>query len=273
MPQTGIHYNRDVIKIERMKNMALWTWGHVITVLPTLAVSILLAAALRAWIGKRSLWVRMIPVQIIAVLLLLLEAGKQILSFRRGYALFHIPLHFCSLFIFALPIMAFYRGRHQQYVRTVVSSLCMAVAALMLIFPNIIYAQDNVTHLLEDFMNFHTVIFHNLVLCAFVLILGLQLYAPQNPGEQKAVILCVAGFCVVSAGAAHLLQVNFANFYTCNVGPLENVRLAIRDVLGAVPTQILYVSIIAGLHICFVWGCYGLLCLVRKRMGLHLSQA
>ena len=53
---------------------------------------------------------------VLAVILLLLEVGKQTLSIMRGYSLYHIPLHYCSLFIFMLPVMAFYRGKHMDKV-------------------------------------------------------------------------------------------------------------------------------------------------------------
>ena len=247
--------------------MELWTKQHAITVLPTLAVSILLAILLKALIGKKSAKIRMIPIQIIAVALVLLEIGKQAVSFSKGYDLYHIPLHFCSLFIFALPAMAFCRGKHAGKVKTVTTTLCMAVTGLMLIFPNIIYGPGNVDNFSKSYLDFHTVAFHNLVICAFVLIMGLKLYPAEEIGEKKAVLLSIVGFCVVAASAAHILKVNFANFYSCNVGPLDAVRISLQGVLGVFLTQVLYVSIIAALHIGFVWGCYQLLRVVRKRIS------
>ena len=112
--------------------MQLWTKEHAITVLPSLAVGILLTILLRALIGKKPLRIRMIPVQIVAVLLVLLEIGKQAISFKNGYDLYHIPLHFCSIFLFALPAMAFYRGKHENKVRTVTATVCMSLTGLTL---------------------------------------------------------------------------------------------------------------------------------------------
>ena len=90
--------------------MELWSSAHVKTLLPALAVMLILSIILRILLRKKDLKIRMIPVQIIAVLLLLLEVGKQAVSFSRGYDLYHIPLHFCSLLLFTLPAMAFYKG-------------------------------------------------------------------------------------------------------------------------------------------------------------------
>lgn len=247
--------------------MQLWTKEHAITVLPSLAVGILLTILLRALIGKKSLRIRMIPVQIVAVLLVLLEIGKQAVSFKNGYDLYHIPLHFCSIFLFALPAMAFYRGKYEHKVRTITATVCMSLMGLMLIFPNIIYGSWNVVGFFKNYFDFHTVAFHNLVMCAFVMIMGLNLYAPEEDGEKKAILLFVIGYCIIAASAAHLLKVNFANFYSSNVAPLDAIRISLQGVLGKVFTQILYVLFNSGLHIGFVWACYQLLRVVRKRLS------
>ena len=247
--------------------MQLWTKEHAITVLPSLAVGILLTILLRALIGKKSLRIRMIPIQILSVVIVLLEIGKQALSFQRGYDLYHIPLHFCSLFIFMLPLAAFYRGKHRERIWAITCGLCASVTGLMLIYPNLIYSAGNVEGFFTDFFDFHTVAFHNLVMCAFVMIVGLNLYAPEEDGEKKVVLLFVIGYCIIAASAAHLLKVNFANFYSSNVAPLDAIRISLPGVLGKVFTQILYVLFNSGLHIGFVWVCYQLLRVVRKRLS------
>lgn len=107
--------------------MELWTVEHIKTLLPALAVMIGIAAVLRKTLGGKPEQIRMIPFQIIAVLLVALEVGKQGLSLARGYDLYHLPFHFCSLFIFALPAMAFYRGEKRQTVRSIAAALCAAL--------------------------------------------------------------------------------------------------------------------------------------------------
>ena len=112
--------------------MQLWTSEHVATLLPATIVMLALAVVLRLLMGKKSQTVRMIPIQVIAVLLVLLEIGKQAISFKNGYDLYHIPLHFCSIFLFALPAMAFYRGKHENKVRPVKDIHTVAVTVLTL---------------------------------------------------------------------------------------------------------------------------------------------
>jgi hypothetical protein len=229
---------------------------------------LLLAVGLKLWLGKKSFRVRMIPIQIIAVLLVLLEIGKQGLSLKQGYDLYCLPFHFCSLFIFMLPLMAFYRGKYQQQVFAVTAALCASVFALMLIYPNLIYGAWNIEAYFKGYFDFHTVTFHNLVMLAFLLIVALRVHTPAPKGEIRAVMWFVAGFCTVSASMAHLLKTNFANYYTCNIPVLETVRQAVETAVGSLPATLLYVSIVSGLNFAFVYGAYWL-----YRLCLNLTAA
>lgn len=51
---------------------------------------------------------------------------------------------------------------------------------------------------------------------------------------------------------SQILKVNFSNFYVCNVGPVENIRLSLQANIGYVPTQILYVVVLLILHVLFI---------------------
>lgn len=235
--------------------MELWTEQHMKTLLPSLAVMILLGLFLRQILGNKSFKIKIIPIQIIAILLVSLEIGKQFTSFQRGYDLYHIPLHFCSLFIFMLPAMAFYRGKYAQAISIITTALCASVFCLMLIYPNLIYSAGNIEYFFVDFLDFHTVAFHNLVMLAFVLILALDLQTPAQSGGNKAITIFMLGFCAVSSTMAQILKTNYANFYTCNIPVLEEVRISVRAILGTVVTQIIYILILTVLNIGFVLGC------------------
>lgn len=244
--------------------MELWTPEHIRSLLPATAVMLLIAVALRCLLGKCEWKIRMIPLQIIAVLIVLLEIGKQALSLKQGYDLYHLPFHFCSLFIFMLPLAAFYRGKRRQTVLAITASLCTSVMLLMLIYPNLIYSGGNVVNFFHGFFDFHTVAFHNLVLFAAILFPALQLHTPAPKGEGKSVMLFTIGFCLVSATMAQLLETNFNNFYSCNIGPLENVRISLQASLGYGLTQALYVVIVTLMDIGFVQMCYWLYRGLRK---------
>lgn len=244
--------------------MGLWTKEHAVTLLPALAVMLLIAGVLRGTIGKKSLKVRMIPLQILACILVLIEIGKQVLSLLQGYDLYHLPFHFCSLFIFAMPIMAFYKGKHAEKVRAVTSALCTAVFLMMLIYPNLIYGAGNITNFFTDYLSFHTVLFHNIVMFAFVLIVALGIHTPQPKGEQKATVLFTLCYCVVAATLAQLLKTNFNNFYTCNIPIFETARLAVEAALGSAVAQLFYVCVVTVVDILFVWGSYWFYRLMRR---------
>lgn len=245
--------------------MQLWEKEQIQTLLPAIGVMVVLAIILRLTLGKREEKARRIPLQIIAVILLALEVGKQTLSIIKGYDLYHIPLHYCSLFIYVLPVMAFYKGKHRQKVNAIGAGICAALTLLMLIYPGIIYSGANVREYFTNYFSFHTVTFHNLAMFAFPVILALELHTPQK-GDGKAVAVFALGFTVVAGTMAQVLKTNFANFYSCNVAPLETVRLNMQEVIGVVPTQIIYVAIVAVLHIGFTVLSYVLYSLVRNRI-------
>lgn len=249
--------------------MELWTPEHVRTLLPSLGIMLIISLGLRFALGNRSLKIRMIPIQIIACLLLLLEVGKQAFSLSQGYDLYHLPFHFCSLFLFVLPLMAFYRGKYRSTVNAICASICASLFLLMLIYPNLIYGAGNIQNFFTDYLSFHTVAFHNLVMLAGMLIVALQLYTFTPKGEVKAILLFTGGFCAVSASMAQILKTNYANYYSCNIPPLEEVRLSLQNILGYGFTQVLYVLIVSLLNLGFVLMCYWL---CRQLIRLTQSQ-
>lgn len=248
--------------------MQLWTPAHLKTLLPALAVMVLLTVILRLVLKDKPLRVRMIPLQVIAIILLLLEIGKQISSFMRpeGYDLYHIPLHFCSLMLLALPALAFYRGKHARLVSGVSCGLTAAVFLLTVIYPDLIYSVWDIEHYFQDYFAFHTVTFHNLVLFAYMLLPTLQLHTPGK-GEVRYSAAFVGIYCIIAGIASHLLQTNYNNLYRCNIAPLESLRVTISEAIGYVPTQILYVLVVTCLDIAFVIGAYYFYRLCRKLLG------
>ena len=245
--------------------MTLWTYEHAITLLPAMAVMALLSLLLRHFLKDQPRKVRMIPVIIITAVLLLLEVGKQVLSFVQGYDLYHIPLHFCSLFLFVMPCMCFYSGKHSHKVDTVAASLCGSVFLMMAVYPVLIYGDFNVRAFFTDFFSFHTVVFHNLVVLLFFLILSLELYTPQK-GDWKVLIWFMVGYGVIAATVAQVLRTNYNNFYQCNIPPLESLRQLVQSGLGYWPSQILYVVIVIAMDVGFVL-------MVRMLMGLTKRKA
>ncbi len=236
--------------------MELWTKEHLLTLVPATILMIAISFVLKLIIGKKDMKIRMIPFQVLAVFLFLIEIGKQIVSFDGGYNLYSLPFHFCSLFIFMLPLMAFYRGKYEHQVRVVTASICASVFLLMMIYPSLIYSADNIKQYFTDYISFHTVTFHNIVIFEFFLIVFLGLATPGEKGEQKAIIVFMTIFGAVAGIMAQILKTNYANMYSCNIPPLESVRVFMQGILGYAFTQVIYVVIVAVLQILFTLMAY-----------------
>ena len=206
----------------------------------------------------------MIPIQIIAVIIIVIEIIKQVQSLVEGYDLYFIPLHFCSLFIFFIPLFAFYKGKGKEYIRSfaVIASAMMSV--FLLVYPDLIYSAGNVLNMGKEFLSFHTVVFHNLVLFAFVLIIALKLYNFNAKRDIKVILIGFSIYCVVAASMAQILKTNYNNFYTCNIGPIANFVETVKDKIGYVAGQTLYVSIVIVLDMLFAFISYGALRLITK---------
>lgn len=243
--------------------MQLWTTLHAQTMIPAILVMLLVSILLRVLLKEKPYKIRIIPIQVLTVIFILLEIGKQVLSFKNGYDLYHIPLHFCSLILFAMPAMAFYNGKHREKVNGVVSALCASITLLLLIYPVLIYGEWNIRGFFTGYFDFHTVAFHNLVILAFMLIIALEIHNPGK-GERPAAAWFIAVVSVIQGVAANALKTNFANFYSCNIPPLEQVRLSVQGALGYVPAQIIYGCIVGLLQVLFVLLAYELYRLLRK---------
>ena len=247
--------------------MTLWTPTHVQTLLPAILVMLAIAVILRLTIGKKDRETRMIPFQFFSCALVVLEIGKQAFSLYRGYDLYHLPFHFCSMLIFLPAIMAFYRGKYEKTVSCITTAVLAAVFILTSVYPDLIYSAQAVKEFTTNFFSFHTVAFHNIAMLLFLLIPALDLHEPEPQGEPKKVLLFILGFCVISASMAHLLQTNFNTFYTCNIAPLEAVRVAVENVTGSTVAAIVYVLIVTIMDLSFVTGSYWFYRLIHKLLA------
>lgn len=244
--------------------MQLWTVEHVKTLLPAVAVMLFAAWILHRYLGDKRWEIRMIPFHILTAAIVLLEIGKQVTSLRIGYDLYHLPFHFCSMFIFMMPVMSLYRGKRQEAVRGITAALFCATSLLTLIYPSLIYGAADIQSFFTRFLSFHTVAFHNIVLFGFILILALRLHTPEVKTEQKSMVLFMVCFCVISATMAQVLKTNFNNFYSCNIAPLETLRQNMQAAMGYGATQAIYILIVTVLDILFVFGSYWLYIGLRK---------
>ena len=244
--------------------MELWTFEHFITFVPSVIIMIIITYFLNKLLKDKPYEIKMIPFKILAVVLLLSEVIKQVLSIINGYDLYHIPLHVCSLFIFLIPLMAFYRGKYFDVIRTFTCTVCVSLSLFMTIYPNLIYNASNIKNFFGSYWDFHTVFFHSVAIFEFILIIGLNLHSTDGEKYDKNVLIGAATYSIVAAVMSQVLQTNFSNFYVCNVGPVNDFINTIKDSIGYVGAQTIYVVILLILHIAFFYGSYKLYTLIEK---------
>ena len=241
--------------------MGLWSELHVKTLIPTifvfLGISILLGYLLR----NKDEKIRMIPIQVISVILVVLEIMKQIYAAKHGYKLDYIPLHFCSLFLFALPFFAFYKGKYKDQMRTFAIVCCAVTTLLMFVGPTLIYQEGSIPVFFKQFLRFHTIVFHNLVILAMMLIVSLKLYSFDTKRDMKVILISYPIYCAVAATMSNLLKTNFNNFYYCEIAGLEQIRLSLVNSMG-VGGQLLYIIGVSVMVILFAILAYWVLRLV-----------
>jgi hypothetical protein len=248
--------------------MQFWTLEHFVTIVPAVIIMILITIVLSKVLGNKPHHIRMIPFQILAVILLLSEIIKQVLSIINGYDLYHIPLHVCSLFIFFIPLTAFYNKKGSEVINLFTCTICVSIALFMLIYPNIIYSKENITNFFNNYFDFHTVFFHNLILFEFILIIGLNLYSTKGKKYLKHVVIASIIYSSIAALMAQILKTNFSNFYSCNIEVVNNLVLSVKESIGNILGQALYVLILLILHVGFFITSYYVYTKVEKLQNI-----
>lgn len=252
--------------------MGLWTLTHLYQIAPTFIVFIALTFLLAKLLGKRTERVRRIPLQIIAVTILVLEVLKQINSFGEDgtYNMYSLPFHYCSLFLYLLPLDSFYHGKFKPFI-SAANFACLASLALdMILMPAVIYPAYQILDYTKNFANFHTVTFHNLVVLYFMLTVAFKLYDLQTKRDVKVMTVFLAIYVAIAAVLSYTLKVNFHNLYSCNIPFIENVRVALVNSIGVFGT-IIYVTALFILTILFAYLSYALARLVIR--GIERCRA
>jgi hypothetical protein len=238
---------------------------HLCQIAPTFLVLGILSYLTARLMAKCTQSVKYLPLKIIAITLLVLEVGKQIYSFGSdgAYNLYSLPFHYCSLFLYLLPFHAFYHGK-RSYITNAAAFSCLASLMLdMLLMPAVIYSAGNIKNFFVSYGDFHTVAFHNLVVFYFILTVALKLHDLRPKRDLKIVTLFLAVYVIIAATLSYSLKVNFHNLYKCNIGFIENVRVAVVDKLGIFGTLI-YVCVLFVLTILFAYAAYSLARLAIK---------
>lgn len=249
--------------------MELWTKEHALLLVPAYIVMLIISIILAHFLKDKDEKYKMLPIKIIAVILVVLEIAKQIynLASPDGYRLKVLPLHFCSLAVYFLPLFAFYKGKFKQNIASFTFMCCAMIMVFMLVYPTLIFGRSSIRNYFSVFNSFHTVTFHILVCFAFMLIVALKLYDYDTKRDMKIIILWFTIFCVISAGMSQILKTNFNNFYNSSIKPVESFRLNMIEQMGWWG-QLIYVLLMYIANIAFALMCYwivrGAIALVNK---------
>ena len=227
-----------------------WSQFRLITLAPVFFLIILSSYFITQLLKNKSEKAKMLPIQIVTVVLLVLEFFKQLLSIINGYDLYHIPLHFCSLFLYFLPIAAFYKGKYKEHFRTIAATVSACLFLFMAVYPLLIYPDGDIQAIpaffagdWRSYFQFHSVVFHNVAIFSFFFFSFGNLCKHDTKRDLKAIVIAFAGYAVVSGAIANAIDVNFNNFVRCNADFLEAVRLSLVESIGWVG-QLIYVIII-----------------------------
>ncbi len=248
--------------------MGLWTKEHFFLIIPSFIVFIVFGVILGKLLKNKSEKIKYIPLQIITLILLALEFMKQGYNIRdNGYDLYALPFHYCSLFLYLLPFHSFYKGKYKKFTDAVSLSCLASLFLFMLVMPDVVFSAGNIKGFSQSFSSFHTVVFHLIVCLYFVLTLSLKLYDFDVKKDLKATAIFLAIYVVIATIMSFSLKVNFHNLYKCNLGMVEDIRLALMEVIG-IFGHILYVVVLFFLTILFAFAAYfatkGVLKLISK---------
>lgn len=240
--------------------MELWTFKHLITLLPSmiimLAISILVGYLLR----NKSKNIKMIPIYVLIGLLILSEIGKQIFYIStNSWILYYIPLHYSSLCLFLGSAYIFYSWNKENKVARFFNSFFYTYLAVMFVFmcvyPNIVYSTDAIDGFFKDYGMFHQVFYHGLVIFIFFMMLTLNLIELHPKRDCLSLILGTLGYALIEAVVGNILKTNYNNLYYSGVGFVENIRLQLNDSLGFFG-QLIYILAYTCVMLLFVFICY-----------------
>jgi hypothetical protein len=255
-----------------------WTPLHAYTLLPQFAVSIALAYILSRALKNKDYETQLLPLKICTVLLLLLEAAKQIIGIATGYSTYWIPLHFCSLFLYFHPLACFCKGKPRNRFMLIAGVVSTCLFLFMAVYPNIIYSDDAIRSMWNyltgrggSFFELHSVLFHGIGLFTFFLFVFQGLVRFDTKKDILTVLITYGTYCLIVGPFAQLIDTNFNNFVHSNAPFLENIRLKIIESAGAFLGQTAYVLMISAgtilVPVIAYWILRGASALLGRRKG------
>ena len=230
--------------------MGLWTLNHFYAIVPAFIIFAGIAILLGFLLKNKDEQTKLLPLRIIAVAILLLEFSKQAISISRGYDLYHLPFHYCSLFIYLLPLHAFSFGKLKKCIDGITFASCASLFLFFLIVPTILYPEG-------------TVAFHHLVVLYLFVAIALKQFKLSFKRDFPIIAIILSAYVIIATILSYTLKVNFQNLRTCNLEAIEGIRLSITEAIGWFG-QAIYVFLIFILTTLFGYLAYTLIWLFYR---------
>ena len=245
--------------------MGLWTLNHFYAIVPAFIIFAGIAILLGFLLKNKSEETKLLPLRIIASSIVLLEFAKQLISLSRGYDLYHLPYHYCSLFIFLLPLHAFATPKDKKYINGITFATTSSLFLFFLIVPTILYPEDAITNVASSFFDFHTLAFHHLVVLYLFIAVALKQFNLNVKRDFPIIAIVLSSYVIVATILSYALKVNFQNLRQCNMEAIDNIRIAMNEVLGWFG-QAIYIFILFVLTTLFGYLSYFLIGLFYKNV-------
>lgn len=212
--------------------MGLWTieffWGVIPWFLFFASFAYLLRFLLKGK-EKTKIWI----LRGIAIAILVLEVAKQVVSLSKGYSLYHLPFHYCSLFLLVLPFHAFSFGKFKKYVDGISFATLTSLFFVYMIVPTVLYPKENFSEYFTNFFSFHTITFHHLVVLYLFLAIAFGSFKLKLKRDFPICAIFLSIFVIISTALSYTLSVNYHNLLKSNVDLIENnIRVPLNNALG-----------------------------------------
>ena len=189
---------------------------------------ILLGVTIFLWavLHNASERVKRVPFLVITVLLLVGEVGKQVISIRRGYDFWNLPLHFCCTYVLWFSLAECSFGRFKQTMRNIAFVATLYLCVGLYLAPRGILG-DACERVFENYFTAHSFFYHHFIILYMMLSIAFKRFQPRK-GDAWVWGVCFAVYFTAAAVCAYTFQQNFFDILNSEPLPLfEPFRLTV----------------------------------------------
>lgn len=214
--------------------MGLWSITHFWGIIPAFIVFAVIAVVLGFTLKNKDERIKIWILRGFAILIIALEIMKQKYSYFRdgGYDFYSLPFHYCSLFLYLLPLHSFSTGKLRKFINGITFGTTASLFLFFLIVPTVLYPAGAITSYFESFSSFHTVTFHHLVVLYLFLAIAFKQFDLSFKKDFPIMAIFLSAYVIVATILSYALKVNYQNILKCNLDAIENIRLMMINAIG-----------------------------------------